>query len=160
MFLGIDPGSTRAGYGIVKTDGTRLSYVTCGIFSTSSKNKNDLLTELYASTRSLIKKYTPDAAGVEKLFFVKNVKTGLEVAQSRGVLLLALRQSHIPVYEYAPKEIKQWLTGTGSADKKAMIRFVRLSLLLPPNLRQPDDAYDALAIALVTAYAHKHPLTF
>ncbi|OGM90618.1 crossover junction endodeoxyribonuclease RuvC [Candidatus Wolfebacteria bacterium RIFCSPHIGHO2_01_FULL_48_22] len=152
IFLGIDPGSTRAGYGIVRKDGNAFSYVACGILSTSFKDKNDLLTELYSSIQLLIKKYKPSAAGIEKLFFVKNMKTGLEVAQSRGVVILSLRQHNIPVYEYTPKEIKQWLTGSGVADKKAMIRLVRSSLVMPGDIKEPDDAYDALAIALITGY--------
>jgi crossover junction endodeoxyribonuclease RuvC len=152
VFLGIDPGSTRAGYGVVRAQGKSISYVDCGILHTSSIDKNDLLPELHTSLTTLIKKYKPQDAGIEKLFFVKNVKTGLEVAQARGVAILALRQQGIAVHEYAPTEIKQWLTGSGAADKKAMIRLVRASLAIPEDVQEPDDAYDALAIALITAY--------
>ncbi len=153
IFLGIDPGSTRAGYGVVEGSGKTFSYVACGILSTSSRDKNDLLTELYSSIHALVEKFKPDAAGIEKLFFVKNMKTGLEVAQSRGVIILSLRQHRVPVYEYTPKEIKQWVTGTGAADKRAMIKLVQSSLTIPDDVAEPDDAFDGLAIALITGYA-------
>lgn len=155
LFLGIDPGSTRTGYGIVSYHKGHFSYVACGILSSLSKDRFDLLEETYTNLSRLLVTHHITAAGIEKLFFVKNIKTGIEVAQSRGVLLLALKQHRIHAHEYTPKEIKQWLTGSGAADKKAIMRFVRLLITIPPDIKEPDDAYDALAIALVTAYAYK-----
>lgn len=156
VFIGIDPGSTRAGYGLVKKSGNNFEYLSSGILSTSTKDKTDILVDLFSSLEKILVQFSPSAAGVEKLFFMKNVKTAIEVSQSRGVLLYCLRSKNIPVYEYAPTEVKQWLTGTGTADKKAMIRLVQATLHIS-DIHQPDDAYDALAMALMAAYASSRP---
>jgi crossover junction endodeoxyribonuclease RuvC len=156
IVLGIDPGSTRAGYGVVVFSGRTPHYITAGIIATKQRDKNMLLADLDVSFKKLLKQTTPAIIGIEKLFFVNNMKTGLEVAQSRGVLLLSCAQQHLPIYEFTPKEIKQMIAGDGGADKKAIEKMVRITLGID-DIHQPDDAYDALAIALSAGYTHQRP---
>jgi crossover junction endodeoxyribonuclease RuvC len=114
---------------------------------------SDDITALYEAKRDtdrLIKKYTPDIMGIEKLYFVKNQKTAIAVAQARGVILLSARERGIPVKEYAPNEVKLGIAGYGFADKKAVLKMVRL-ILGKHDLKIIDDASDALAIAIVAA---------
>jgi crossover junction endodeoxyribonuclease RuvC len=151
IILGIDPGSTHAGYGVIDFSKNKPSYIDGGIVSVDSKDKNIRLVELEQSFEKIIKKYKPDIVGIERLYFVKNQKTGLEVAQSRGVLLLSVAKRRLPVFEFTPNEIKHGITGYGSADKKAVTKMVR-QILKIGDLNQPDDAYDALAIALMAGY--------
>ena len=158
IILGIDPGSTRAGYGII--DFTEHSlvgprFIAAGLLKISSANKNQRLVELRNSFVPIIKKYTPDIAGVEKLYFVKNMKTALEVAQSRGVIMMCIQEKKIPIEEFTPLEIKQGVCGYGTADKKAVTIMVK-KILKIDDLNEPDDVYDALGIALVTGYSLKN----
>lgn len=155
--LGIDPGSTRAGYGVIdfnKKNNT-AEYIDGGIISVSSKEENQRLLELKKSTEAVVKKHSPKMAGIEKLYFNKNVKTAIEVAQARGVLIVSIQDRQIPIYEFTPSEIKQGLTGYGSADKKSIEIMVK-KILKIDDLKQPDDVYDALAIALVVGYSLKN----
>ena len=154
IILGIDPGSTRAGYGIIDFSKNKSVYIDGGIVSVDSKDKNTRLVELERSFERIIKKYKPEVAGVERLYFVKNQKTGLEVAQSRGVLLLSVAKRGLPIFEFTPNEIKQGITGYGSADKIAVTKMVR-QILKIGDIKQPDDAYDALAIALMAGYKNQ-----
>jgi crossover junction endodeoxyribonuclease RuvC len=157
IILGIDPGSTRAGYAFVSYTSSHAKPILldAGILQTTQKDKNKLLPELSASCIKLIKKYKPDVAGIEKLYFVKNIKTGLEVAQSRGVIICTIAQNNIPLYEYSPLEIKQGITGYGNADKYAVTKSVQRILDTSACAGQPDDVFDAIAIALITAYANR-----
>ncbi|MBP6855734.1 MAG: crossover junction endodeoxyribonuclease RuvC [Candidatus Pacebacteria bacterium] len=152
IIIGIDPGSTRAGWGVISFTKRRAVFIAAGIVKVLSTNKNERLVDLEKSFEKIIKKYKPDHAGIEKLYFVKNQKTGLEVAQSRGVLTLIVAKNNIPINEFTPNEIKQGITGYGTADKKAVTKMVRMILKLD-DLKQPDDVYDALATALITGYA-------
>ncbi len=156
--LGIDPGSTRAGYAVVEflPNQQKPNLLGAGILQTTHTNKNKLLPELLSSCTHIVELYQPDIAGIEKLYFVKNIKTGLEVAQSRGVIICAIEQHHIPLFEYSPLEIKQGMTGYGNSDKKAIIRAVQQTVDATPYQHQPDDVFDAIAIALVTGYANKN----
>ena len=105
------------------------------------------LHQIFQSLTALIQKYQPDQAGVEELFFAKNVTTAITVAQGRGVILLALQQAGIPIHEYKPNMIKQTISGYGGAGKPQMQEMVRI-LLNMENTPRPDDAADALAIAI------------
>ncbi len=151
IILGIDPGSTRAGYGVIDFYKNKPVYIDGGIVSVDSKDKNIRLVELERSFEKIIKKHKPKLVGIERLYFVKNQKTGLEVAQSRGVLLLSVAKRGLPVFEFTPNEIKQGITGYGSADKVAVTKMVQ-QILKIGDINQPDDAYDALAIALMAGY--------
>lgn len=152
IILGIDPGSTRAGYGLIDFNRKSQKFLAGGIVGVRSLDKHERLVELRDSFIPLIKQYKPDIAGIERLYFVKNVKTGLEVAQSRGVLILCLQEKHVPIKEFTPSEVKRGVCGYGNADKKAVTEMVK-KILRIKDLQQPDDTYDALAIALVAGYS-------
>ncbi len=156
--LGIDPGSTRAGYAVIEYESSHKKpiLITAGILHTQSANKNELLADLFTSCTHLIETHHPDIAGIETLRFAKNVSTGIEVAQSRGVLICTIVQHQIPLYEFSPLEIKQGMTGYGNADKHSITRAVQQTLDASLCAGQPDDVFDAIAIALVTAYAYKN----
>jgi crossover junction endodeoxyribonuclease RuvC len=115
----------------------------------------DRLASLYEQLQEIILLHRPDSSAVEKLFFQKNVKTALSVGQGRGVVLLALAQAHLPVGEYTPNEIKQAVTGYGSAGKQQMQEMVRLLLRLDKRPK-PDDAADALAVAICHLHSSRY----
>ncbi|MBP9686737.1 MAG: crossover junction endodeoxyribonuclease RuvC [Candidatus Doudnabacteria bacterium] len=158
--LGIDPGTATTGFGIIQKDKDgNWQAVDFGVITTD-KHEGDAerLHVLALDLVSIIKKYNPDAAGVEKLFFETNVKTAITVAQARGVILQTLAAHHVPLYEYTPLQVKSSLTGYGSADKKQMQYMVKQTFALK-TIPKPDDAADALAIALCCATRMKHDIT-
>ncbi|MEK7139046.1 MAG: crossover junction endodeoxyribonuclease RuvC [Patescibacteria group bacterium] len=147
--LGIDPGTTRIGYGVVNQSGNHLSCIDYGIFKTS----NDKLTgfkDAEKELEKLIGKHKPDQAGIEKLFFFKNQKTVMSVSEMRGVLLLTFARHGIPVQEFTPLQVKQNVSTYGRAEKGQMQRIIQLLLGLKEPVK-PDDAADALAIAICCA---------
>jgi crossover junction endodeoxyribonuclease RuvC len=149
LALGIDPGTATTGYGFVRLmpDG-ELVAVTFGIISTSKdETASARLEKIFDELNKLIKKYKPQTAAVEKLFFSRNVTTGIAVGQARGVVLLALQKAGIDSFEYTPLEVKQAVAGYGGADKKQVQEMVR-ALLQLDKIPKPDDAADALAIAI------------
>ena len=149
LALGIDPGTATTGYGLVRLfpDGT-LAPVSYGIISTPKEaTPSARLEMLYDQLQTLLKQHQPDTAAVEKLFFSRNVTTGIAVGQARGVVLLAIQQAGLEVFEYTPKEVKQAVAGYGNADKKQVQEMVR-ALLQLDTIPKPDDAADALAIAI------------
>ena len=146
--LGIDPGTRRIGYGIVRNEGGSLVFITAGILKIKSVDDASALCETKKGIDELIKKYKPEILGIEKLFFAKNQKTAIAVAQARGVILLAAQEAGIPIREYAPNEVKLGVTGYGFADKKAVLKMVRL-ILGKRDLAVIDDASDALALAIM-----------
>ncbi len=153
IILGIDPGTAIAGYGILKSDGDDLAVVTFGAITTPSDwQMPRRLQHIYAELTALIRKYQPTDAVVEKLFFSKNVRTALSVGQARGVALLAAAQANVTIHEYTPLEIKQAVVGYGRADKNQIQQMVRMLLQLD-SVPQPDDAADALAIAICHAHS-------
>lgn len=142
--LGIDPGTGICGFGVIE----ERKAVDFGVISTPAHTPlGDRLMDIYESLNEVIKLDKPDVVSIEKLFFTKNITTGISVAEARGVVLLVMKQHNLPVYEYTPNEIKKTLTGYGSADKKQMQEMVRLHLGLE-KAPQPDDAADALAAAI------------
>lgn len=148
--LGIDPGTRRVGYGVVKKQGGAPAFLSAGILKIKSGDDLSALRETKTETDKLIKKYRPDVVGVEKLYFAKNQKTAMAVAQARGAILLSAQEQNIPIKEYAPNEVKLGITGYGFADKKAVLKMVRL-ILKKQDLKIVDDASDALALALMAA---------
>ena len=150
--LGIDPGTAIMGWGLVDEAAGALSLVDVGVFTTpAGMPQAERLAQIYDELRALIERYHPEAAAVEELFFGKNVNTAITVGQARGVALLALAQAGVAIHEYKPSEVKQAVAGYGGADKKQMQEMVRLTLQLDRTPR-PDDAADALAIAICHAY--------
>ena len=149
LALGIDPGIATTGYGLVRlTRDGELVAVSFGIISTPKDSSAPARLEiLFDQLKALLKKYKPDTAAVEKLFFQSNVKTALSVGQARGVIMLCLQKAGIEPFEYTPNEIKQAVAGYGGADKRQVQDMVR-ALLQLDSIPKPDDAADALAIAI------------
>lgn len=152
IILGIDPGYGRVGYGLVYKQGSSLSYGTAGCIETEkTESSSKRLYAIYKQLDSLITTNTPHLLAIEQLFFAKNTKTALRVAETRGILLLLGEKHNIPTREFTPLEVKVATCGYGKADKKQIQNMIMriFKLASPP---QPDDAADALAIALTAAY--------
>ncbi len=149
IILGIDPGTTRIGFGVIKKSGTTLKCIDYGLLMVSS-SKDLLYKKVFEEIRKLTDKYKPDAAAVEKLFFFKNQRTIMSVSEVRGVILAALAISDVSIYEFTPLQVKQAVSSYGRADKKQVELMVRLILSLKEKVK-PDDAADGLAIAICCA---------
>lgn len=157
LSLGIDPGTAIVGYGLVRehNDGS-LEAVHYGVIRTPAKTPMpERLQTIYESLNALIQKYQPDRAGVEELFFSRNVTTAITVAQARGVILLTLQNAGIVIAEYKPNIIKQSISGYGGAGKPQMQEMVRLLLNLE-KIPRPDDAADALAVAITDLHSYRY----
>ena len=160
--LGIDPGFGRTGWGVIEKAGPDSSrggqewqLVAYGCIETSAKKDFvSRIDELNLELIKIIKKYKPDRSGVEDLFFAKNVKTAMKVGQARGVILLTLHQAKIPIDEFTPLQIKQALTGYGRAEKDQVQKMVEMILEIKKKIT-PDDAADALAVAITCASSMK-----
>jgi len=150
VILGIDPGTARLGYGVIQ-GGIQPVLHDAGVIETwPDQDMPHRLVTLYEAVRELIEEFHPDRLAIEKLLFARNVTTAIPVGQARGVVLLAAAQGGVPVYEYSPSEIKHAIAGYGKADKPQMQEMVRLILNLE-TVPQPDDAADALAVAICDA---------
>ncbi len=146
--LGIDPGYAIVGYGIVEQNGMNFSVVSHGAVTTCAKEKfQKRLKCIYEDISFLIEKYKPDCVSIEKLYFNTNTTTAIDVAQARGVILLAAESHGLPVYEYTPLQVKQAVTGYGRAEKHQVMEMVK-SLLKLKAVPKPDDTADALALAI------------
>ncbi len=151
IFLGIDPGTAITGFGVVREKNGKLSHVAHGVIRTpAGAALSDRLKEIHEEVASLLKEYQPDAVGVEELFFATNAKTAFTVGQARGVVLLTILQAGAPLREFTPLQVKQGVTGYGKADKTQMQKMVQMILSLR-DIPKPDDAADALAIAICAA---------
>ena len=149
--LGIDPGIATVGFGLVDSERGRMKYVACGVISTPAKTSLSSRLELiYNDLNQLFDAFKPDVISVEELFFNTNITTGIAVAHGRGVILLAAQKAGIPIYEYTPLQVKQAVVGYGRAEKKQVIDMVR-RLLNMPSPPKPDDAADAVALAICHA---------
>lgn len=152
VILGIDPGTHRAGYGLIKKEDDGLSLLTYGCVEIKARSDhNDGLVTLHHSFIKVIKKWRPDILAVEKLFFFKNAKTVTQVSEARGVIILAGLEQGLEVKEFTPLQIKQAVSAYGRANKGAIQKMVRLILSLDKD-PQPDDAADALAAAICCAH--------
>lgn len=149
LVIGIDPGIAITGYGLIRDNeqGT-IQHCASGIIRTSAGDSSEKrLLSLYNDIKQLLLLHRPESAGVEKLFFQHNVKTAMAVGEARGIILLALAELDIPLMEYTPNEVKQSITGYGAAEKKQIQMMIK-ALLNLPEIPKPDDAADALAIAI------------
>lgn len=157
LVVGIDPGTATTGYGFVReTDQGDLEVVDFGVILTQASELPEIrLLQLHNRLNELILLHQPDSGAVEKLFFQRNVTTAIAVGQARGVVLLSLAESAIPVAEYTPLEVKQAVVGYGGADKNQVQQMVK-ALLQLSEIPRPDDAADALAIAI----CHLHSSRF
>jgi crossover junction endodeoxyribonuclease RuvC len=145
--LGLDPGIARLGYGVVASDGRSDRCVTYGVIETAKGELGPRLLELRERLRLLLTEHQPNRVCVEKLYFSKNVKTATAVGEARGVILLTCAEAQLPLIEVQPQAVKQAVAGYGAADKRQVTKMVQTLLGLPEPPR-PDDAADALAIAL------------
>lgn len=155
LILGLDPGIADTGFGVVKKEKDKFRLIECG----SVKTKAGLplperLGELRQKLSGLIKKHRPDTVAVEELFFAKNAKTAIAVAQARGVLLATARENGCAVREFTPLEVKMAITGYGRADKNQIQQMVKTVLSLQ-TIPKPDDAADALAVAICCGQTKK-----
>lgn len=148
LVLGLDPGLAITGYGLVTEGGQGLVSVGHGVIKTPANTPTaDRLVQLHRQLLEVIDENAPDMASVEKLFFSTNARTAMVVGEARGVLLLTCAEAGLPIVEYTPMQIKQAITGYGKADKGQMQEMVRLLLQLD-EIPRPDDAADALAVAI------------
>ena len=151
IILGIDPGLATLGYGVIETNGVKHKLIQYGTLNTPAHTEMAFrLRSLYEGMNQLLNIYQPDEVAFEELFFSKNVTTGINVSMARGVALLAVAQYTDKLYEYTPMQIKQAITGYGKADKHQMQQMVKL-LLNMKEIARPDDAADALAVAITHA---------
>lgn len=154
IYLGIDPGTATTGFGIIrKTKNPKQEYdiLEFGVISTPKTDSDSKrLKTIYEDLSEIIKKHKPNYMGIEKLFFTKNQTTAMTVSQARGIALLAGEQAKLPILEFTPLQVKNTLCGYGKADKKQVQSMVQQTFKLK-NIPKPDDAADALAIALCAA---------
>ena len=159
LALGIDPGTATTGFGLVRLeqDGSLVAVKYGVILTPKEASAPARLEMLYNDLSALLKEYQPDTAAVEKLFFSRNVTTALAVGQARGVVMLCMQQAGVEPFEYTPNEIKQAVAGYGGAQKKQIQEMVR-ALLQLDSIPKPDDAADALAIAITHLNTRRYDL--
>ena len=152
IILGIDPGYADTGYGVISITKGALNYIACDTITTSSKDPfPERLLVLSTSIDTIIKEFNPSVLALEKIFFGKNLKTAVNVAQARGLIVMATAKYHIPLVEFTPLEVKQSLTSYGQATKDQVAHMVKVLLKLK-TLSKKDDAIDALAIAICASF--------
>lgn len=146
--LGIDPGVATIGFGLVEVDRCRQTLLRYGVITTpAGLPLSRRLLQISEDMEELLRQFKPQEMAVEELFFTKNITTGIAVAHGRGVILLAAEQAGVPVYEYTPMQVKQAVAGYGGADKRQVMLMTQ-RLLKMKEIPRPDDAADALAIAI------------
>ncbi len=154
--LGVDPGTAITGWGVLERESAhKLQMVDYGCIRTPAKQQLEIRIEkIFDDITMLIDKFKPDILGVESVFFNTNAKTAMSVGQARGVVLLAGRKRKLPIEEYTPLQVKIAVTGYGRADKHQVQQMVK-TLLKLKNIPKPDDAADALAVAIACAFSIK-----
>lgn len=153
IILGIDPGYAIVGVGIIEYSGNKFRPIAYDAITTHANMATSLrLKTIYDDINYCIDKYKPDAVAIEELFFNNNAKTAIAVAQARGVLVVSATNKNIPIYEYTPLQIKQAVAGYGRADKNQVQQMVKMLLNLNA-IPKPDDAADALAVAICHAHS-------
>ena len=152
VILGIDPGYAIVGYGVIDFNGYDLKTIGYGAITTEANTRFDLrLNDIYNDCITIMDKYHPDVMSMERLYFTNNRTTGIDVAQARGVILLAAVRSGIPIAEYTPLQVKQSITGYGKAHKAQVMEMTK-NILKLKAVPRPDDTADALAIAVCHAH--------
>lgn len=153
VILGIDPGYAIVGYGVINYNANRFSVIEYGAVTTAADVKfSSRLIDIYRDISEIIKRTKPDAMSIEKLFFNTNTTTAIDVAQARGVILLAAAAHNVPIYEYTPLQVKSSVTGYGRAEKKQVMDMIK-NLLRLEKVPKPDDTADALALAVCHAHS-------
>lgn len=153
--LGIDPGFAITGYSVIDYNGNKFELIDSGAVTTKAKVSFPLrLTKIYDDLKDIINQYNPDAISVEELFFNQNVKTAINVAQARGVILIIGCKCNIPTFEYTPLQVKQAVTGYGRADKSQVQKMVK-TILNVEEIPKLDDITDSMAVAICHAHSAK-----
>jgi len=152
IILGIDPGSTRVGYGVIETQGNKLHHVASGLLRIGN-SPADAFREIEKNLEEIIREKKPVRMGIEKLFFVRNQKTGIRVAEARGVILNTASKMGLEIQEFSPSEIKLAVSGSGNASKRGVAKMVRYFIKLPEE-KMIDDVSDALAVAIAASRSH------
>ncbi len=153
--LGIDPGTATTGWAVIGEKGGCMQSLAYGAISTSkNKKSHERLNEISSDLEKIIKKYKPAEAAVEDIFFFKNLKTAVKVSESRGAILLTLERNKLKIASYTPLQVKQALTGYGRAEKK-QIQIMVKNILKLKSIPKPDDAADAIAIAICHIHSRK-----
>ncbi len=156
LIVGIDPGTATTGYGLVRETDNGLEVVDFGVVVTPAGERPEIrLLQLYEALTKIMLQHRPQSGAVEKLFFQRNVSTAIAVGQARGVAMLVMAQNSVTVSEYTPLEVKQAVTGYGKADKNQVQQMVK-ALLELEDIPRPDDAADALAIAICHLHSIKY----
>ncbi len=156
IILGIDPGIAIVGFGVIEKTRNDCRVIDYGVITTHKDTRTPVrLQQVYSGIMQLIEKYKPDAIALEELFFNNNITTAITVAQARGVLLIASANYTENLYEYTPLQIKQALTGNGRAEKK-QVQYMVKAILNLSSIPKPDDAADALAVALTHAQTNTY----
>ena len=159
IILGLDPGSRRAGFGIIRATGQQLEYISSGTIHVDADAAWHLrLNELFQSVSSLIEQYQPDEVAIENVFMAKNASSALKLGQARGAMIVAATARALPVYEYEARKIKQAVVGTGAADKAQVQHMLKLLLKLPAAPKA--DAADALAGAICHVHTQSQLIQF
>lgn len=156
IVLGIDPGLATIGYGVIEIlKNGKMRCISYGCIKTEPYHSlSTRLRIIYEDMKEIIAKYTPDAVSIEKIFFNKNVTTGISVSHARGVILLAVEEKEIPLTEFTPLQLKSKLVGHGHAEKN-QVQYMVKNILNLDEIPKPDDAADGLALAICYAYAQK-----
>lgn len=158
IILGIDPGLARTGWGVIERSHGRDRSIAYGVIETSTKTPDhERLVQLFHELHLVIERFHPDQAAIERLFFEKNAKTAIQVGQARGVVMLTLSLAKIPQQDVTPLQVKQAVAGYGAASKEQVQKMVQ-TLLKLKDIPRPDDAADALAVALTLSSSSSIPL--
>ncbi|GAA0472686.1 MULTISPECIES: crossover junction endodeoxyribonuclease RuvC [Tatumella] len=156
IILGIDPGSRITGYGVIRQTGRQLTYLGSGCIRTNTPALPERLRLIYAGVSEIITQFAPDYFAIEQVFMAKNADSALKLGQARGAAIVAAVNQGVPVFEYAARQVKQTVTGTGAAEKSQVQHMVRNLLKLPANPQA--DAADALAIAITHCHISQNTL--
>ncbi|QHP76598.1 crossover junction endodeoxyribonuclease RuvC [Proteus vulgaris] len=156
IILGIDPGSRVTGYGVIRQQGRQLIYLGSGCVRTQVPDLPNRLKRIYAGVSEIITQFSPDVFAVEQVFMAKNADSALKLGQARGVAILAAVNNDLPVFEYAARQVKQTVVGTGAAEKSQVQHMVRSILKL--SAAPQSDAADALAIAITHCHFNQNLL--
>jgi len=155
IILGIDPGITAAGYSLIDCRANKIKILAAGILKVEEMEQQDRLYSLHKELKHILDDWRPQVLAVEKLFFTKNQKTAIQVAEARGVILLTTALAKLKVYEYTPLEVKKIVTGDGSADKLQLRKMIEITFPETKKWKVKDDVFDALGIALTCFYLEK-----
>ena len=155
LVLGIDPGTATTGYGLVRQIGNHLECIAYGTIQTAAGQPLcERLLKIYRDLQQLLQQHQPEGVAVEELFFSRNIRTAMAVGQARGVILLSAANAGLPVAEYTPLQVKQAVVGYGRAEKRQVQEMVRVLLALK-GIPRPDDAADALAVAICHLHSYR-----